>query len=102
VSVGGAGIVGASAAHGMAVNTWYYIEWQIKLHDTTGFTSVRINGVQMFNVTNVDTKNAGTKTTYDRVRLNDATANSGVSLWFDDLYITTGAGATFKGSITIP
>jgi hypothetical protein len=89
-----------NAAITFTQNTWYYIEVQSKLHDTVGSVTVRVNGVQVLNGTNLDTRNAGTKTTYDTVRLTTA-ATSNTGQW-DDLYISTGAGCTFQGDHTIP
>lgn len=99
VNNGTGGSVG-SALHGLTAGTFAYIEWQLKLSDTDGFTKVRINGVEVISVIGIDTKNAGTKTTLDSVRLVSTT--SGVTTVYDDLYITTGAGAAFKGDIAIP
>lgn len=99
VNSGTGGTIGA-APHGLVAGTFAYIEWQMKLADTGGFTIVRVNGVELINVASIDTKNAGTKATYDGVRL--VGPASGVTTVYDDLYITTGAGAPFKGSITVP
>ena len=83
----------------VTAGTWYYVEIQAKLHDSTGFVIVRVNGVEVINASTLDTKDGGTKTVYDRVSMAmfDGRVNQ-----YDDLYITTGAGAPFKGSITIP
>ena len=91
----------ATSATGLIpVNTWAYIEAQIKLGDApNGYFVVRVNGTQVINATGIDTKNAGTKTVFDRLRL--TTALSGVTNLWDDLYLTMGAG-TFKGDITVP
>jgi len=39
--------------------TWYCVEVHVKIHDTTGFVVVRINGVEAINLTNQDTQNGG-------------------------------------------
>lgn len=89
------GTVLATTATGLiAINTWNYLELQAKLHDTTGFVTLRLNGTQVATATNVDTKNAGTKTTFDSVQLAGAT---GIADTFDDLYLITGADGTFQG-----
>lgn len=90
-----------SAAGFLVANTFYYIEVQTKMHDTAGTIIIRVNGTEVLNLTGQDTKAAGTKTVWDTVRLGPPTVFNGSDL-FDDLYITTGAGAPFKGSITIP
>lgn len=91
-------ILGQTAAGVIAVNTWYYLEFQAKLHDTTGFVTVRVNGATVINATNVDTKNAGTKTTYDNVQFLNASGS--VTDW-DDFYLMSGAGDPFLGDIAI-
>ncbi|HET9665979.1 MAG TPA: hypothetical protein VFP09_04460, partial [Desertimonas sp.] len=76
----------------------YYMEVQAKLHDTTGFVTVRLNGVVIAEALNVDTKNAGTKTTFDTLRFS---ATGGSNSRFDDLYLMTGAGDAFLGEIQV-
>jgi hypothetical protein len=99
--LGAAGTTHGTTAAGLVViNTWYYIEVQVVLHDTTGQIKVRLNGTEVLNVANTDTKNGGTKTVFDSIRL--FAGGSGSVALFDDLYITTGAGAPFKGDTTIP
>ena len=99
-TLGPSNVLASNNAITFVTNTWYYIEIQVKLHDTTGFVIVKINNTTVLSATNVDTKNGGTKTVYDsfRVGAGGSTTNHN----WDDLYITMGAGATFKGSITIP
>lgn len=94
--------VGTSAAGVIPTAAiWYYIELQVKLHDTLGTVEVRVNGTPVIATTGQDTKSGGTKTVFDTVRLVPQGFNSSI-VRFDDLYVTTGAGAPFKGSITIP
>jgi Collagen triple helix repeat (20 copies) len=85
---------GTSAAGVVAANTWVYLEIKVKMHDSTGTLEVRANGVPVIGpTTGIDTKAGGTKAVFDSIRLEpvwfDAT--------FDDLYVKTGAGATFAG-----
>lgn len=88
-----------TTASGLIVaNTWTYIELQVKLHDTTGTYDLHVNGVSVGAASNVDTRNGGTKTVYDTVKVN----LGAIARLYDDMYITTGAGAPFKGNITIP
>jgi len=77
-----------------AINTWYYIEIQVKLHDTTGFAILRVDEVEVASVTNVDTKQLGTKTVFDSIVL--TTSSTTVQVW-DDLYVVTGADGVFLG-----
>jgi len=78
--------------------TWAYIEIQARLHDTAGTVTVRVNGTQVGTVTNQDTKNAGTKATFDTVKLR---GSNGLTEVYDDLYVKTGSGASFAGDIAI-
>lgn len=89
----------ATSATGLIVaNTWYYVEVQSKLHDTTGFIIVRRNGVEVINTTALDTNNTGAAT-YGALRIAHGVSPT-VALW-DDLYLTTGAGCPFQGDQVI-
>jgi endo-beta-N-acetylglucosaminidase D len=90
-----------SATGRITTGTWQYIEVQVKLHDSAGQAIVRVGGAEVINFTG-DTKNGGTKSVFDTVRLPVANTTSSIVHLFDDLYITTGAGAPFKGDITVP
>ncbi|MET0786107.1 MAG: hypothetical protein ABWY25_05325, partial [Paenisporosarcina sp.] len=93
---GGVTNIGTTVAGTFTPDIWHYVEMQVKLHDTTGFAIVKLDGTTIINVTGVDTKNAGTKTVYDQVRI------AGSPGWlFDDFYIKIGAGETFLGPITV-
>lgn len=92
-------LVTTSPTNTILINTWYYLELQITLHDTAGALTVRKNGAVLLTGTALDTKNAGTKTVYDTVRLRSAATTTMLT---DDLYITMGAGAAFKGDIVVP
>ena len=96
----GAAAIASSATGVIVLNTWHYVEVQVKLHDTTGSATVRVDGTSVITIPTVDTKNGGTKTVYDTVRLSAGAA--GNTNQYDDLYLTMGAGAPFKGDITIP
>jgi len=87
-------VLGSSAAGLIAINTWYYLEVQAKLHDSTGFVTVRRNGTAVITVPTADTKNAGTKTTFDSITLSIVTSATAT---FDDCYVVTGTDGTFKG-----
>jgi len=96
----GASGIGTTAAGVVTTNTWVYLEVQVKLDDTTGFVVMRKNGVDVLNVNPVDTRNGGTLAVYDTVKLGGQFSNGFQQ--YDDLYITTGGGAPFKGDITVP
>lgn len=81
----------------IAQNEWRYIEWRAVLADSGGSAVVRVDGVEVLSVGPVDTKNAGTKTVLDFVRL-WANLSSAVGQ-YDDLYLDVGATSTFHGDI---
>jgi hypothetical protein len=93
-------LLASSPAATIPINTYKYIELQAVLDDSAGAVTLRVNGTQVAVATNIDIRNAGTKTVFDTVCL--LGPGSGINNIFDDLYITTGAGATFKGDITVP
>ena len=80
-------------------NVWYYIEVKCKLGDGDGFFIVRVNGTEVINVPAADTKNGGTSTVYEMLRL-DVDASGCTGQW-DDLYISTGSGCAFQGDHAI-
>jgi hypothetical protein len=67
---------------------------------TTAAGLITINTTTVLDLAGIDTKFGGTKTVFDTVRL--AGGGSGATSNFDDLYLTVGAGAAFKGDITVP
>jgi hypothetical protein len=81
-------------------NAWTYVEVQARLHSTLGFVLVQINGVNVLNVTGVNTKNGGTKTTFDTLVLCNPLFTGGGPT-YDDVYIMTGTGDSFLGDINI-
>jgi hypothetical protein len=92
--------LGTSPTGIVVANTWAYIELQIKLHDSAATARIRLNGVDRLNIGGLDTKNAGTKTVYDRIRLGLNSA-IGTSSLHDDFYLMTGTGDSFLGDIKV-
>lgn len=92
-------IVLATSTATVTAATWQFIEAKLKLGDTgVGSWQVRLNNTSVLGPTTGDTKQAGTKTVYDRFRLR---GNSGVTRSFDDLYVLSGSAETFRGDTTI-
>lgn len=89
-------VIGSSPYGVYEINTWYYLEWQVQLKNV-GFARMRINGVEVINASDVDTRNGGTKTKFDRIAI--GTTHSQTQT-IDDLYLSSGAGCEFRGSIT--
>jgi hypothetical protein len=91
-----AGTVILATANGVVTNgTWCYVEMQSKIHDTTGFVTLRVNGVQVGTVTNTDTRAATNKNVFDSWGFN---GTSGSTHIVDDFYMIVGPAGTFRGS----
>jgi hypothetical protein len=88
-----------SAAGLVVANTYYYLEAQVRLDASAGSVELRLNGTQIAQATGINT-NTSTGSLFQQVRIGPA--GSGATQLYDDLYLTMGAGATFKGPITIP
>lgn len=102
IRVNRGGIVLATLSTSLVLNQWYYIELKATLHDTTGAIEVRVNGQTMYQASNIDTKNGGTKTVFDSVSVSSGTYNG--TSHMDDLYVCNGAGSTnnsFLGDLAI-
>ena len=89
-------VIGTSAAAVLTANAWNYIEIRARVHDTAGHVYVRVNGADVLTLDPVDTKQGGTKTVVDTVRIGN---NDDVVTLYDDLYLRTGGGEAFLGDI---
>jgi hypothetical protein len=79
----------------ITTGTWNYIEVRLVLGDSpNGVATVRLNNTQIGTATSIDTKNAGTKTVFDRIRIRPPTTSETL---FDDLYLLSGSGESFLG-----
>jgi len=75
-------------------NVWTYLELKANLHDTTGSFSFRKDGDVLLSGTGIDTKNGGTKTVFDSLRLRGFSGGgSGLGQLVDDLYLLNSAGS---------
>jgi hypothetical protein len=97
--------LGITAAGVVTQEVWYYLEHRMTIHDSTGISETRLNGVQMFNFTG-DTKNGGTSTNIDAFTLGNDTGNGHMdpAVWFDDLYVLNTLGSvnnTFLGETVV-
>lgn len=90
----GAGAVVYSTMNGgIQQGGTYYIEAKVKLSDTVGSAVVRVNGVEVINQTNIDTK----ETTGADDTITNIYIDSGGRYYFDDLYIAdTGGSAPYN------
>jgi hypothetical protein len=100
--VGPGGTLGTSAPALIVGNVYAYIEVRATIHDSTGAVTVRINGVAVLTLTNVDTQNAGTAT-FDNIRFTKFVTGGGNFDW-DDIYICDTAGGVnddFLGDVRV-
>ena len=88
-------------------NQWSFIELRVKIHDTTGYVELRINGETAASAVNIDTKNGGTGL-IDNFMITGghpaAGFDQGINAYFDDLYVVDSTGTSmndFLGDIII-
>lgn len=94
-------VLGTTALGLISSNTYNYIEIKTTIHDTTGSVTIKLNGAQVLNLTNVDTRNGG-NSTLNTVRVQSPASSADVT--FDDLYICDTAGSTnndFLGDVRV-
>jgi len=81
-------VLGTSAASLVSASTWHYVELEFVISDTVGEMRVYLDGTQILNLTNVDTRN-GSPTTVQNVVLSSANGSvPSLATDIDDLYIT--------------
>lgn len=86
--VGGTAIGGTAPAGTVVVGTWYYLEASVKLHDTIGTATIRVDGVQVVTGTG-DTKNTSTGTVFDQFGFK---GGASTTTWLiDDVYLRNDA-----------
>lgn len=85
----------------LSAGTWYFIEMQATIADSGGTIKVRLNGASTNEIDFTgDTKNAGTSTLIDAIRLENRTTNNRV----DNLYVLNSTGTTnttFLGAVRV-
>lgn len=93
-SVGTSGtLLGTSAAGVILGIVASYLEFKVTLSDTIGVIGVRVNGISVLSLTGQDTKNAGTKTVFDRINFCPSNLFSS-STYYDDFYLLNSLGAS--------
>lgn len=74
------------------VNTWNYYELRVKIADAGGYADLKINGASAGTFSG-DTKNGGTSTSIDRIGLYGSGNNTGINIYWDDLYVVDETGS---------
>lgn len=91
---GAAGTVLNTSAAAIPLNAWADIEAHAVIHDTTGSVEVKLDGVVVVSVTNVDTKNGGTGVC-DTIGLRKPNSSGSSTLMsVDCMYINDNVDAT--------
>jgi hypothetical protein len=94
-------LLGTPTAVGLQVGVWSYLEVQMKCDGSTGTCVVRLNGVEVKNLTGLDTLYSSASLT--RIGLGSGGSSLG-TFYFDDLVVmdTTGAANNaFLGDVTV-
>lgn len=94
-------IIGTSSLD-VAMNTWEYIEIKIVHHPTAGSIIIKMDGVEVMNVTSVNTDPAGTATSDFIIK--NASSSYAIGSHMDDWYICDDAGTVnndFLGDVSI-
>ncbi len=86
------------ATEPLRVGAWNYIDVKVVLHDSTGSFQARLNGQDIINVSNVDTKVSTGTVVYDGVKIEAFERGA-----WDDIYIydDTGGTPSLQGSRVI-
>jgi len=101
---GGAGgtILGTTVTGLLSSTVWSYIEFKATIHDTTGVVVLKVNGVEVLNLTNQDTRN-GANAQVTSLQIYNIVANT-VGTYWDDIYICDTNGAVnndFLGDVAV-
>jgi hypothetical protein len=88
--------------HCLRMDRWTYIEVRVKIHNTTGELEVKLDGTQVLDLTNLDTRNGGTGDEVSVITFDAQWSNTNKiqTYLLDDLYVlNTGSGVrtTFLG-----
>ena len=99
-----AGTVLATGTTVLAPGVWYYIEFKVFVHDSTGTVDVKINGVSEIALTGQDTRNGGTGV-IGEFYIGTLSTNNNFDPAYDDLVLldTTGSAPnnTFLGDVRV-
>jgi hypothetical protein len=69
-----------------AINTWYVLEATGTIHDTTGTVTVKLNGVTVLTLTDLDTKFTGTTGICDAIRFTSQLSSANYT-YVDDIML---------------
>lgn len=95
--------LGASAGGLISTGVWNHVEAKVTIHDSTGSVEVKLNGVTVLNLTNIDTRNGG-NASVNVIYIGQFNSSGGTHFRFDDFCICDTAGSTnnnFLGDVRI-
>lgn len=78
---------------------WKYVELKMKIHDTTGYYELRVEGQTILSATNIDTRNGGANGRIETIRI-----GAGSLYYLDDFYFINVDGrdpSDFLGPVRI-
>jgi len=96
------GTVLGTASGALPVAAWSYVEVKMTIHDTAGAVEVRVNGVPVLLLADVDTRQGGSLGKITNVRIGGNLFS--YSAGYDDLYVCDTSGAhnnDFLGDVRI-
>ena len=79
-------LLGTSSGVTVVTDQWHCLEGYVKIHDTTGEVTLKLDGTQVLNLTSVDTRNGGTTGLIDNIAI-QASYSYGASFYLDDIVI---------------
>ncbi|MDF2751654.1 MAG: hypothetical protein K0S82_36 [Gaiellaceae bacterium] len=85
--------LGSDSAVTIALNTWYYVEVKVTIHDSAGVAGLKINGVDQVNLTGQDTQNGGSAQA-DLITFGGAGTSAFGNIDIDDIYMCDGTGSS--------
>lgn len=83
VTRSGGPVLATSAPLVIFGDTWQYIEWEAVIDDTSGSTVVRVDGIEVINVSGVDTRNGGTGLIAQVAH--SVSSSNGTDYYYDDV-----------------
>ena len=96
---GGGTTIATSGTNYLSADTWYYIEFKLRIDDSVGYVRCRINGTsEWITLTGADTRNGGTTNAdYFRWGYTSGGVSDYTDHWMSDIWIQNGTDADYLG-----
>lgn len=95
--------IAASPTNLVNTQSWYYIEFKIRIDNSTGFIVMRLDGKVVWeSATTLDSRNITEGTFWDRIQSRWAALSNGITV--DDIYVCDTSGTEnndFLGDVTV-